>query len=980
MVGWLSLGSRPHWLVAGIIFLCVGAHRASAATGLEQGWDNPPLQAKARTYWWWLNGNVTRESITRDLEGMKARGFGGAVIMDAGGAEQDGNDPVPHGPDFMSPAWRELYKHTLHEADRLGLEISLNIQSGWNLGGPVVKPEDAAKKLTWSETHINGPARFAKPLAEPPKRDGFYRDLFVLAYPVRAGQKDHPPIENWEYKAMDKSLGSSAPDTSVLLKDVPATPGEEDARAADVVDLSPKLAPDGTLTWDVPQGEWGILRFGWTIGDHSYVSTASDGWQGYALDVLDPGAFHRYWDAVVEPLITDAGPMAGKTLKNLHTDSWEVEAINWTPTLREEFEKRRGYDLLPFLPAIAGKIIDDRAKTNRFLFDFRRTLGDLAVAHHYVPFRDGAHRHGMLIHPESGGPHASPIDAQQCLGQDDIPMSEFWAWSPRHRVGDPNRFFVKQPASAAHTYGHPICFAEGFTNIGLHWQESLWDNLKPSFDKALTEGLNVLVWHAFVCSPREMGLPGQQYFAGTHFNPNTTWFEKSGPFIAYINRCQWMLQQGKFVADACCYYGNNVPNFAQLRSSDPAHLGPGYDYDVITADAIIDRLSVRDGRLVLPDGMSYRVLVLPDQRAISLPVLRKVKQLVEAGATILGPRPLEATGLTNYPASDAEVKQLADDLWGIQPLAASRTNNAAAANTPKQIRTVGAGRVVTGLTTRDFLLQDGIHPDFDFSCTSKDADVSYIHRRDGDADIYFDANRATHDETLRCTFRVAGKAPELWDAVSGHHDFASACSESDGRTTVPLELPPCGSMLVVFRTPASAHPSRGERNTPPFTPRQELTGPWTVSFDPKLGGPAQATFDHLESWTARPEPGIRFYSGTATYHRTFDLAPDLRAGTPQLWLDLGGVRELAEVRLNGKSLGVVWSPPFRVDLTPGLKPEGNELEIDVVNFWPNRIIGDASLPPEKRITRTNIRKLTQETPLIESGLLGPVRLMEQGRE
>src|SRR6185369_3634657 len=267
--------------------------------------------------------------------------------------------------------------------------------------------------------------------------------------------------QRFEEKAMYRTLQPfSAPDTSPLFQDLAAEPGEEDTHANEDVDLTAKLNAEGVLSWDVPAGEWQILRFGCTIGDHSRVSTSSDGWQGYALDVLDVGAFQRYWDAIVEPLIADAGPLAGKTLKYLHTDSWEVEAINWTPTLREEFKKRRGYDLLPFLPVLAGRIVDSRPVSNRFLHDFRKTLGDLAVDNHYQPFVKWSHRHGIEIHPESGGPHASPIDAQRCLGQDDVPMSEFWAWSWRHRVGDSNRFFVKQPASAAHTYGKTLVAAE----------------------------------------------------------------------------------------------------------------------------------------------------------------------------------------------------------------------------------------------------------------------------------------------------------------------------------------------------------------------------------------------------------------------------------------------------------------------------------------------------------------------------------------
>jgi hypothetical protein len=944
---------RPFKYILSLAFAAwVGLSRGQSGSEptLEAGWLQPPPEARLRAYWWWLNGNVTEQSITRDLEGMKAKGFGGAVLLDADGSSQDGNVRAPHGPTFFSAPWRQLYKHALREADRLGLEISLNIQSGWNLGGPMVGPEDAPKKLVWTETRAHGDTNLVLKLGQPKARDHFYRDLFVLAYRLNpnlpAGRK---PIQNQEQKALLRALQpSSAPVSTPLFEEFPAVPGEEDTRVQDVIDLSARMSPDGTLRWEAPAGEWQLLRFGYTINDFCRVSTCSQGWDGYALDPFDGGAFRRYWDAVVEPLIIDAGPLAGKSLKYLHTDSWEVEVANWTPSLREEFKSRRGYDLLPWLPVIAGKIVNGREESDRFLQDFRRTMGDLAIDNHYRLFREGAHRHGLLIHPESGGPHAVPIDAQQCLGFDDLPMSEFWAWSWRHRVGDENRFFVKQPASAAHTYGHKFVWAEGFTSIGPHWQETLWDNLKPAFDHACTEGLNVLVWHAFVCSPASEGVPGQQYFAGSHLNPNVTWWDKSAPFFSYINRCQWMLQQGLPVADVAYYYGDHVPNFAQLRKSDPAHVGAGYDYDVLTAEVVLDRLTAKNGRLVLPDGMSYRLLVLPDRTVISLPVLRKLKELVAAGATVLGPRPATASGLAGFPASDAEVKQLADELWG-------------------------QGRVLADQTSRQVLLDKGVKPDFEWDCAGgASPEIGFIHRRDGEAEIYFIANRSTNAAALNCTFRVAGKAPELWDAVSGEHRFATAYAENEGRTRLPLEFGPCGSRFVVFRDPAAQHPASASRNDAAFKTLAELAGPWTVSFDPKWGGPELAQFDSLAGWTSRSEPGIKYYSGTAVYRRSFEL-PGGAAGR-SVWLDLGEVRELAEVKVNGQSCGIVWTPPFRVDLGHALKPGNNQLEIEVVNFWPNRIIGDQFLPESERFTRTNIRQLTQKTSLMPSGLLGPVRL------
>ncbi|HEY3860587.1 MAG TPA: glycosyl hydrolase [Verrucomicrobiae bacterium] len=943
--------------IAALLFPCAALMAclasAQAEQPLEEAWQNPPTEARLRAYWWWLNGNVTKESITRDLEQMKAKGFGGAVLIDAGGADQDGNAPVPHGPTFFTPAWRELYKHALREASRLGLEISLNIQSGWNLGAPGVSASEAVKQYVWTETDLAGGARVEKELPQPRERDQFYRDTFVVAYPLKTGGRESEPLKNWRQKALQSSLQPfSAPDSSPLFAEIPATPGEEDTRAGAVVDLTAKLGQDGTLRWDAPPGKWRVLRFGYTVGDHGYVSTASEGWRGYALDVYDEGAFQLYWNAVVEPLIADAGPPAARSLKYLHTDSWEIELANWTPGLRDEFRGRRGYDMLPWLPALAGWIVNSRDQSDRFLADYRKTLGDLAIDHHYRLFRDNAHRDGLLIHPEAGGPHAVPIDAQRCLGWDDAPMSEFWAWSWEHRIGDENRFFVKQPASAAHTYGHRLVLAEGFTEIGLHWQESLWGNLKPSFDKAVCEGLNDLVWHAFVCSPDETGIPGQQYFAGTHLNPKVTWWGKSQAFFSYIDRCQSLLQRGLPFADVLYYYGDNVPNFAQLKKSDPAKILPGYDYDVISEEALLERVSARDGQIILPDGMSYQVLVLPERKSLSLAVLQKAKELVAAGATVIGPKPSEASGLGDYPKCDQTLHELADALYG------------------------GRG-IITNQTARQALLQKGFAPDFTWAPASGNSgkpDIDYIHRTDAGTEIYFVMNRASNAVALDCSFRVKGLAPELWDAVSGEHHFAAAYAERDGRVTLPLHFNPCGSIFVLFREDAAKHPASSSRNWPDLDPIQELAGPWDVAFDPRWGGPASARFDRLESWTSRAEPGIRYYSGAAVYRKSFSLR---KAPASKVILDLGQVRELAEVKVNGRSCGIAWTPPFRADITAALKPGGNALEIEVVNFWPNRLIGDQFLPPAERLTKTNIRKFTQHTPLMESGLLGPVRLLSE---
>jgi hypothetical protein len=918
------------------------------AGSLEAGWENPPTDARLRAYWWWLNGNVTSNSIRDDLEQMKAKGFGGAVLIDAGGADQFGNEQVPHGPTFFTPEWRGLYKYTLQVANKVGMEISLNILSGWNLGGPVVTPDDAAKKYVWTETKI--PSGYDSPvtLPQPKTRDDYYKDSKVVAYRIQKTSL-HAPLKFWKEKALQASLAFSAPDSSCLFEELPGKPGEQDADTKNVLDLTGKLAADGTLDWKPTAGDWEVFRFGYTIGDHAHVSTGSEGWNGYALDVYSVTAFENYWNKIVEPLIDDAGPLAGKTLKYLHTDSWEIELANWTPNFPADFRERNGYDLTPWLPVLAGRIVNSREASDRFLFDYRKTLGDLAIDHHYRLFRDQAHKHGTLIHPESGGPHEVPIDAQRCLGWDDAPMSEFWAWSWEHRIGDSNRFFVKQPASAAHTYGHKLVFAEGFTSIGPNWQESIWSDLKPCFDKALCEGMNVLVWHAFVCSPDETGIPGQQYLPGTHLNPKVTWWNKSAPFFSYINRSQWMMQQGHFAADVLYYYGDHVPNFAQIKASDPAHIGPGYDYDVITAEALIERARVVDGRIVLPDGMSYRVLVLPDRREISLAVLKKIKELAEAGATIVGPKPERGETLADKSATDAEIKKIANSLW--------------------------KGKVISNRSARKVLLDAGVVPDCQFLAKG---DFDYIHRNDGDTDIYFVAHRTNTTASSTVAFRVTGKVPEIWNAVTGEHTYAAAYEEQHGRTYVPLNFAPCGSWFVVFREPSRQHPATAAVNSITPLAVQDISSHWTVRFDPKWGGPATAQFGKLVSWTSRPEPGIQYYSGTAVYEKSFNWKPAVTPpATSRLYLDLGNVHEIAGIKINGKSCGIVWSPPWRVDISDAIKSGENKLDIEVVNLWANRVIGDARSPEGKQYTRTNIRNLTATNFLIESGLLGPVRILQQ---
>lgn len=1066
---------------------------------LEQGFADPPNAARPRVYWWWLNSRVDREGITRDLEEYRAKGIGGVLLFDAGMPA----GPMPAGPRFMSPEWRDLFKHTLREAERLGIEVSVNLCSGWDAGGPWITPEHAAHQFVQSELTIRGPRTAPVDLPPPPTNSTWYRDVTVQAFRERpddrrppeprvkassaqppypaahagdgsdqtfwvsngwnAGDAPTPEKPEWlefefpepftvrrlhlaphppygpreiEVQASEDGGGRFArlktfaipnegyvelelPETTArvfrivvtasyaeqntqisdvswnerrlggrrallwlksgrdssskwsptgsvrALVEAPLAPFEAAADEmsidpASVIDLTAKLMADGRVEWAVPEGVWTILRTGYTTTG-ARVSCASPGGEGLEMDWLNATAMDHHFASMAAVLIEDAGPLAGKVLKYLHDDSWEVGLPNWTHGFVEEFKKYRGYDPRPYLPVLAGRIVSSAEVSDRFLYDYRKTVADCLAENHYARFAGLARARGLGIHCEAGGPcwtKAPPMDALRNLGRCDVPMGEFWQsheWKERgqNHVG-------KQTASAVHIYGRTYAAAEAFTKIGPHYEECPAD-LKPTADLAFCEGINRFFLHTSTSSPGADGPPGYEYFAGTHFNRQVTWWAQSGAFLRYLARCQFLLSQGRFVADVLFYNGDNAPNFVGVKHADSG-LGRGYDYDVCNAEVLLERVAVRDGRLMLPDGLGYRLLVLPDRPAMPVEVVRKVKELVEAGATVVGPPPRQDPGLRNYPHCDTEVKQLAGAVWG-------EVDGRAITD-----RRFGQGRVVWGRTPLEVLEADGVAPDFEVANGNGKEFLDFIHRSTGEAEIYFVANRDAGPLARECAFRVTGRQPELWDPVTGQRRAAPAFRQDRGRTTLPLEFGPYGSMFVVFRQPiARGTAGSATRNFPQYSSFHELSGAWTVMFDPKWGGPESAAFDRLVSWTQRSEPGIRHYSGKATYTKTFDLPEAMRGTGQPVALDLGVVKHVAEVRLNGQSLGVLWTPPFRADVSGAVKPTGNTLEIDIVNLWPNRLIGDAGLPPEQQFTRGNVR-LAKDHPLIESGLLGPVTL------
>jgi hypothetical protein len=929
----------------------------AATDTLRQGFAQPPSEARLRCYWWWLNGNTTEATITRDLTEMSRKGFGGVLLVDANGSNQGGNDNAPAGPAFGSPEWTKLYVHALKTAAALHLEVTLNITSGWNLGGPDVTPADASKLLTWSRTTVdeNG---FDGVLPMPPIKNGFYRQIAVLAYPLAHGAAmpgeagaGRAAIRLLEYKTAAAETGISMEPSEPLLEDEPSVQGEEDVRLQDVVDLSAQTDAAGKIRWHAPsKGAWEILRIGYTDSD-ARVSTSSGTWQGLAIDYLDRGAFDTYWAHTVAPLLEAGKPYLKTTLVNLATDSWELLGTNWTGRFADEFRKRRGYDPIHYLPVVAGRIVQDRVASNRFLNDLRRTAGDL-VTDHYDHFAERAREYGLGIQCESGGPHGAPLDALETFRSAAVPQTEFWAQSKEHRTGDENRFFTKEAASAADIYGKKFAANEGMTSIGPQWSESLATDLKPTFDQALTEGMNQLVWHEFTSIPESAGLPGNEYFAGTHLNPNITWWKQSGDFFLYLNRAQFLVQQGHAVDDVLYFYGDQVPNFVRLKRDDPAHVLPGYDYDVTNEDALLRTLSMHAGGIATPGGNVYKILALPISHRLSLPALEKIASYVKQGGSIVGQPPIGPTGIVDEKTS-LRYAALARDLWS----GCAQTSHV-----------YGLGHVFCNTDTRAALRELKVAPDFDNPSGSLD----YVHRRDGSTDIYFVRNGSSRAVDETAGFRVTGRAPEIWDAVDGSVEAQTHYQVEGGTTRVTLHLAPYGSAFVVFAQPAALPANQLTVKASAVTSVELPASQWTIAFQGNRGAPAGVQkLPGFTSWTESPDAGIRYFSGTATYRTEIE---GRYAGGDRVFLVLTDLREICTVRINGKPAGAIWAMPYRLDITGSLKAGKNTLELDVTNLWPNRIIGDAQPGNTYAYTSTNIRKYTSDSPLLPSGLIGPVRI------
>jgi len=1126
------------------LFVCapVSSFAQPGGDQLAAGFRTPPDAAKPRTWWHWTMSNVTKEGITKDLEWMKRVGIGGFMLADV---NSGGGQTVEAKIAFGTPEWFDAVRHAAAEADRLGLEMAIFSSPGWSeTGGPWVKPNEAMKKLVWSETAIAGPRKFSGKLPDPPRNNGqirntgaqyypqgggdptWYGDSAVIAYRSPAGDMDaaaanpvvttsNGPVDGapllddqlstlltipapkdggpaWVQFDFPKPFtaraitiggrGGSAngipvgrvlasddgrafrtavtlpgtqlyrqgmvrtfafapttarvyriemtgaplnpaatmsqapplkPATEYVLSEamlhggarvqrweekagfsflfdyeqVATLPVEAAASVAarEVIDLTSKMKPDGTLEWDAPAGTWTVLRLGYSLtGAKNRPATPAG--SGFEADKLSREHMEAYYHGYFDPLKKALGPLFGKSLRYVMMDSWEAGTNNWTEGMIAEFTKRRGYSPVPYLPALTGKVVESADVSDRFTWDFRRTLADMWADNHYGTMADLLRKDGIGIYGEAAGVSLEmPEDTLLNKSKLEIPAGEFWV-----RDLHPRLMYlqdVRGAASASHVYGKTLTATESFTGGGY---ESPF-GLKKVGDYWFAQGTNRIVFHTSAHQPLDTK-PGNT-MVGTHINRNITWAEMAAPFMTYLARTSHMLQQGLFVADLAYLLNEGAPSTPPIWG--PGTMPPppdGHDYDFVNADVLLNRMTVAaDGRLTLPGGMSYRILVLPDTDRMRPELLRKIQELVTGGAIVVGRKPVASPSLANFPKADEEVRALAAEIWGDLDGAG------------RSIRRVGKGAVYWGWPLERVLQMEKIAKDFDYA-RPLDCELAWLHRSvksdppapaggtgaarpapdAGDTDIYYVANLTDRPQAFDARFRVAGRQVEIWHPDTGRIEPAGYAIDG-GLTTVPLRLDERQLVFVVFRRPAAAPArtiTRGDLAT-----LATIDGAWDVAFPPNLGAPPRAQLATLQPWSAHADDGVTFFSGTATYTKTIQAPREWFTPDTAVFLDLGRVGDIAEVSVNGRALGQLWKAPYRIDVSAVLKPGDNQIEVKVTNQWTNRIAGDRPLEADKKILAPPPPGRggaggaggagMPAPPLPESGLVGPVTIRSQ---
>ncbi len=1071
-----------------MLLILSGAFPLSAQTseGLYRGFLNPDKAARPRVWWHWMNGNITKDGIWKDLHWMKRSGIVGFHNFDAG---LETPQIVKRRLAYMTPEWKDAFHYMLTVADSLDMEVTVASSPGWSeTGGPWVKDEDGMKKIVWREMDIRGGRELQLRLPEGFDVTGqfqdyhmasdyisqvfmsrkFYRDIAVLA--VRVGESDVPMQDlrpavtasggrvtleqlcndsisdgavivadkngdswvqvefakaqtikslrwsgvasNGNIQALSYSLSASddgknfkkitdlgyqgcvektanipattakcfrlniknsATDSSLIsmLRLFPVnrvelsadkaafafyryassayTPTTSDAvPIGNVVDVT-RYVKDGVLTWRAPEGRWRIYRIGYGLTGKTNHPASLEA-TGLEVDKLDPEAIRTYYKNYLNTYLDASQGMVGKKgIRYILTDSYEAGPQTWTARMKEEFLRRRGYDLTPWMPALLGLVVNSAEETDRFLFDWRMTIGEMMAEYHYDMLNDILKEYGLKRYSESHEAwRANMTDGMDCKRTADIPMSAIWMRYNQKKLSEPQfEADIRESASVAHIYGQNIAAAESFTTNGYRDGALVYSPsvLKPTADAAMACGLNRFVIHTSPHQPVDDKFPGIGLGVyGQWFDRHETWAEQARVWTDYLSRSCYLLQQGRFVADVAVYYGEDTNITGQYMTRFPS-CPQGYAFDFVSPSALKEVLMAGGGKLLSPSGMEYQVLQLTNVARMSLSVLHKIAELAEDGVVICGDKPGQLAGREG---SLAEFRELVDKIWNS-----------------------GRKNVFTGFPLGQILAKRGIEPDVDFLGNKEK--LRYVHRHLPEGEIYWIANQTPEILRPKVSFRISGKKPQIWHADTGMKEPASY-ETRDGRTVVDLQFTPYDALFIVFVDDADVPFVRFPEISK--TVLAKIQTPWEVKFQYRRGAPERAVFDTLTSYTASPDMGIKYFSGTATYSNVFSLDKKLfgqKAYPKRILLDLGNVKDLAEVYVNGRKQGVAWRAPFRIDVTDAVKPGRNSLEVKVVNVWHNRLVGDVQ-PGARPVAWTQVDFYKPDEPLLEAGLLGPVKV------
>lgn len=759
-----------------------------------------------------------------------------------------------------------------------------------------------------------------------------------------------PMMERYPEKSLAKMFQTPLPMwDDYLWEKQPAVSDASLMVSPDAIKNVTEFSKNGVLDWEVPEGKWVIRRMA-MLPTGVTNSPAAPEATGPEIDKMSKKHVAFHFDAFIGDILKRIPEADRKTFKVVVQDSYETGGQNWTDDMISVFKERYGYDPVPYLPVLEGTVVGNPDISDRFLWDLRRLIAD-RVSYDYVGgLRDVCHQHGLTTWLENYGHWGFPGEFLQYGGQSDEIAGEFWS---EGSLGDIEN---RAASSCGHIYGKRRVWAESFTSGGPAFGRYPYQ-MKQRGDRFFTEGINSSLLHVYIHQPFEDREPGLDAWFGNEFNRKNTWFSQMDVFTGYLKRCNFMLQRGDYVADVAYFIGEDAPKMTGICTPE---LPAGYSFDYINGEVLLQRASVEDGRIVLPSGMKYRLLVLPQLETMRPEILQKIKELLQAGACVIGPAPKYSPSLSDYPAADRKVQALASELWGDQT---------------ESVRTIGKGRLFMPATSLQPVLEAlNVKPDMRVNSGTP---VLFIHRATDEGDIYFISNQSETPVDINPSFRVAGKLPELWNPLTAEIRLLPEFTCADGVTTVPVRLEGFESSFIIFRkkgTPAKTT----ARNYPVKEVLATVSSPWQVDFEKGKRGPEEAvTFPALQDWTESTDPSIRYFSGKAIYTNriTLDELPQ-----KALYLDLGKVMVMAKVKINGQYVGGVWTTPYRLPVGDFLRKGENLIEVEVVNNWRNRLIGDASLPEKERGTWTNVNPWNADSPLQSSGLIGPVEIQAYSYE